>query len=110
MVLAAVAAQALVFLAAQLLGMQASAPAESASALLKTASAALEAGRNTEAAEEFEKILAINRNLPAAHVGLGVALARLNRYPESIAAFQEGIRLAPHNAALHYNLGVVYNT
>src|SRR5262245_57089754 len=103
-----VAVQALPFFLAALLAFQASAPAEPTPALLKTASAALEAGRNADAADAFQKILAIDKNLPAAYAGLGVALGRLGRYPESIAAFQKGIRLAPHDAALHYNLAVVY--
>ena len=98
MVLKAVVAQALPLLAASLLAMQAAAPAESASARMTSASAALATGRNAEAAEEFQKVLAIDRTLAAAYAGLGIALGRLGRYPEAVAAFQDGIRVAPHDA------------
>jgi tetratricopeptide (TPR) repeat protein len=76
---------------------------------LKAASAALQAGRNAEAAEEFKQILAIDKTLPAAYLGLGIALGRL----EPLFGVDRGIRgRDSHRArhpALRYNLGVVYD-
>ena len=38
---------------------------------------------------------------------LGLALARLGRYPEAIDQFHEAVRLDPKNALAHSNLGLL---
>jgi tetratricopeptide (TPR) repeat protein len=68
---------------------------------------AFEAQRYTEAAAEFRKAVAANRESVAARVNLGAALSQLGDLNGAAEQFEEAIRIEPGNANAHYNLAVL---
>lgn len=61
------------------------------------------------AAERFYRnALQCDSSLAAAHARLGLLLAQLKRYQESIVQLKEAVRLDPGNSSSHYHLATVY--
>jgi protein O-mannosyl-transferase len=65
-----------------------------------------QAGKTTEAIEEFSRALQLKPDMADTHYYLGVALVRLDRTPEAMAEWEETLRIDPKNAEAHANLGV----
>ena len=63
-------------------------------------------GRHREAAEHFERALALGAGDAA--LKLGALHVHLNRLREGVAVFKKGLELAPANAELHASLGDAY--
>lgn len=61
-------------------------------------------GRHAEAAEQFQRALAIRPTLAKAHNGLGAALAQQGRHAEAAAHFREALRLEPGLTQARRNL------
>ena len=66
---------------------------------------AFDAGRFSEAADEFRKAVAANPNGIPARVNLGAALAQLGDVATAVEQYQQALRIDPRNATAHYNLG-----
>ena len=64
------------------------------------------AGRDDEAAGEFEAALKANPDLPGAQLELAMALQRLGRQQEAIPWFEEAVEREPKNASALTNLGL----
>ncbi len=61
-----------------------------------------------EAAERcFQEAIAANRDYTLAYLSLGKLYEHLERWPESMGAYQEALRCDPSNPALHLNVGVL---
>jgi tetratricopeptide (TPR) repeat protein len=67
----------------------------------------LQAGRLTEAAEDFREMVALDPRDPTARMYLGITLARAGDQKAALEQDSEALRLAPNNASVHLNLGVV---
>ncbi len=65
---------------------------------------ALEAHRPTEAAAEFRKAIAANRDSIPAHVNLGAVLIETGDLKSAAEQFEEVLRIDPKNTNAHYNL------
>jgi len=76
---------------------------------LSDAEAMLAAGKTAQAAEMLASWTKAHPEDARAWFLLGVAEARRRHYQEAIAAFRAVVRLAPHLAAPHNNLAVLYN-
>ena len=64
---------------------------------------------NAEAAvASARQTVAMAAGLPAAHFQLGLALARLQQWPEAAAAFDTASELQPTNAYAHYYGGMMH--
>ena len=57
--------------------------------------------------QELERAIALDPDFAEAHCNLGVAYARLNRYPEAAAEFRRAMELAPDESLPHANLAWV---
>lgn len=66
---------------------------------------ALDAGRFSEAADEFRKAIAANPNGIPARVNLGAALAQLEDFAGAVEQYQQALKIDPTNTTAHYNLG-----
>jgi len=66
---------------------------------------ALDAGRFSEAADEFRKAIAANPTGIPARVNLGAALAQMQDVTGAIEQYQQALKIDPTNATAHYNLG-----
>lgn len=66
---------------------------------------ALDAGRFSEAANEFRKAIAANPNSIPARVNLGAALAQMQDVAGAVEQYQQALKIDPTNATAHYNLG-----
>jgi tetratricopeptide (TPR) repeat protein len=66
-----------------------------------------EKGLLGEAIAEYQQAVRLNRDLPAAHCKLGMALERKGVLDEAVAAYREAIRVKPDSADGYYNLGIV---
>lgn len=66
---------------------------------------ALDAGRFSEAADEFRKAIAANPNGIPARVNLGAALAQMEDIAGAVDQYQQALKIDPTNATAHYNLG-----
>ncbi len=62
--------------------------------------------RWSEAAEEFEILLAQRPDEPRGHTGLGIALFQLGRTEAAAAQFREVVRLRPNRRTAHLQLGL----
>ncbi len=60
-----------------------------------------------KAAQELERAIELDPDFAEAHCDLGVAYARLNRYPEAAAEFRRAMELAPDESLPHANLAWV---
>lgn len=67
-------------------------------------------GNNTRAMWDYEKSLAMMPDLKEAKVNLGAALYNLKRYPEALAALNEGIGAESEDARIvgFYNRGLTH--
>ena len=78
-------------------------------ALVRRVLAALDAGCQGDAEKlcraAFDAMVALEPDNPEAHASLAVALRRLGRLDEAVAALRQAIRLAPGRAAAHADLG-----
>ena len=55
---------------------------------------------------EYEKVLAIRRDLAQVHLDLGIAYLRARRLADAIAQFKIVLQLQPRYADAEYNLGL----
>jgi len=76
--------------------------------LKQQAHSALASGQSDEAIQDYEKAIALAPKDASLRVELGVVLTKTGRLPDSIAAFQEALRLAPHNLAAELGLAQAY--
>ncbi len=68
---------------------------------------ALEAKRYAEAADEFRKAIATNRDSIPAHVNLGAVLIETGDLKGAAEQFEEAVRIDPKNTNAHYNLAIL---
>jgi tetratricopeptide (TPR) repeat protein len=64
------------------------------------------AGKTTEAVEQFEQAVRIESDYDQAHVDLGDALLRIGKVKEAIAHYNQALWINPGYAEAHVNLGV----
>jgi arylsulfatase A-like enzyme/Tfp pilus assembly protein PilF len=67
---------------------------------------AVEDGRFQEAIPMLQHVLDDSPKIPAAQMQLGVALRRVRRYPEAIAALRKAVALQPDSTPSQYELGL----
>jgi tetratricopeptide (TPR) repeat protein len=72
------------------------------------ANIALETGSAERAVADYDRALSLDPTLLAAWSGKAMALARLNRLADAIAANREALKLAPHDLVSHRNLALLY--
>jgi tetratricopeptide (TPR) repeat protein len=70
-------------------------------------SQALRERRIAEAVDFFRRMVMAGTEDPLARLYLGTALSLLGNSQEAIQQYTEGLRLAPGNAKLHYNLAIL---
>lgn len=63
--------------------------------------ARLDSGNDTEALHAFERASVIKKESPAAWYGQGLALERLERRDDALAAYEHALRIMPKGAAGH---------
>ncbi|HVY88672.1 MAG TPA: tetratricopeptide repeat protein [Hyphomonadaceae bacterium] len=70
----------------------------------------MRAGHNDKALSDYQRSLAIMPELDEAKVNLGAALYGLKRYPEALAALNDGVRTESLDARAvgYYNRGLTY--
>ncbi|HXQ20740.1 MAG TPA: O-antigen ligase family protein [Candidatus Acidoferrales bacterium] len=68
----------------------------------------METGQLEKALSDYDSALAIDPQLMAAWSGKALALARLNRFPEAIAANRRVLALHPGDLISHRNLALLY--
>jgi tetratricopeptide (TPR) repeat protein len=76
--------------------------------LKQQAHSALASARWDIAIQDYEKAIALAPKDANLRVELGVVLTKTGRLPDSIATFQETLRLAPHNLAAQLGLARAY--
>jgi tetratricopeptide (TPR) repeat protein len=76
--------------------------------LRQQAHSALASGQWDAAIQDYEKAIALAPKDANLRVQLGVALTKTGRLPDSIATFQEALRLAPHNLPAELGLAQAY--
>jgi tetratricopeptide (TPR) repeat protein len=82
--------------------------AAAGSAEFQAGVAAFGAGNFALAATQFEAAVARAPAVPALHVNLALAYARLNRLADAVASLEKAAALAPNDPAIHYQLGSAY--
>jgi Tfp pilus assembly protein PilF len=70
---------------------------------------AMRAGRDDEAIQKFNEILAKVPTCSDCHYNLGVAYSKKQQYAEAEASFQKAIELAPNSGDAYTGLANVYN-
>lgn len=75
---------------------------------LQKAQTAWDQGHFQDAAQAYRQAVKLKPDLAPAHYGLGLTLARLERYQEAVAAFRQAARLEPAWAKPYKDLGVAY--
>ncbi len=83
-------------------------PSSEVENLKQQALAALVSGQWDAAVRDYEKAIALAPKDASLRVELGVVLTKTGRLPDSIATFQEALRLAPHNLAAELGLARAY--
>ena len=68
---------------------------------------AVEARRYAEAADEFRKAIAANRNSIPAHVNLGAVLVSTGDLKGAADQYEEALRIDSTNSNAHYNLAIL---
>jgi Flp pilus assembly protein TadD len=81
---------------------------ERAQAFLQQAETAWSKNNFEDAARAYRQALKIKPDLDQAHYGLGLALARLERYQDAVSSFREATHYRPSWAKAHKDLGVTY--
>ena len=71
--------------------------------------AALTEGRNAEAIEMFDQLIAAVPECADCYFNLGVAHSNLQQWDEAVQAFQSSLELVPDNASAYSALAGVYN-
>jgi hypothetical protein len=67
-----------------------------------------EQGKYMEAIEEFQKVVASGKALPADHFDLGLALMQANKLDEALGELTTAKQMGPKLIAADYNLGILY--
>jgi tetratricopeptide (TPR) repeat protein len=75
---------------------------------LRRAEIAWRQGRFQVSAQAYRQALKIKPDLALAHYGLGLALARLQKYQEAVTSFQAAVQYEPKWATARKDLGVAY--
>jgi Tfp pilus assembly protein PilF len=70
---------------------------------------AMRAGRDDEAIQKFNEILATQPGCSDCHYNLGVAYSKKQQYAEAEASFQKAVELAPSSGDAYTGLANVYN-
>lgn len=65
--------------------------------------------RFKEAAQAYEKSIALNAKSPAAYYNLGIAYKNLNEHEKAVSVFKKTIELEPTHMDARLSLGNVYN-
>jgi len=73
---------------------------------LRQAEAAFSQNNFEDAAQAYRRALKVKPDLAQAHYGLGLALARLERYQEAASAFREALHYKPGWTKAMKDLGV----
>lgn len=94
-------------LAAAVLSACLSSPAAAQAPADEAAKAASE-GRYEDAVGRFEAAVRLDPKNASLHLGLGLALQALKKYPQAAAALEEAAKLGPAAAAPHYSLALLY--
>ena len=81
---------------------------ERAQPFLRQAEASFSQNNFEGAAQAYRQALKFKPDLAQAHYGLGLALARLERYQEAVNSFQEALRYKPDWTKAMKDLGVTY--
>ena len=81
---------------------------ENAAALMQQAIEAQQSGDNAKAADAYRAFLKQQPGEVAAHVNLGVVLAKLGRYDEAIAEYRSANQLLPGDPRIALNLALAY--
>lgn len=63
-------------------------------------------GHPAEAAGYFERALALNPDLPQAHLDLGTVLRAMGRREEALVHFETALRLSPESPGAHFDVGI----
>jgi tetratricopeptide (TPR) repeat protein len=88
---------------------EATAPADKAGAYNNRGVLRFEEGNFDQALADFDAALAIVETLAAAHINRGYTLVAMERWANSIEAFDRGIELgAPEPARAHFNRGIAH--
>ena len=82
--------------------------AASGSAEFQAGVAAFGTGNFAVAATQFEAAIARAPTVPALHVNLALAYARLNRITDAVASLEKAAALAPNDSPIQYQLGSAY--
>lgn len=77
-----------------------------ASSLHEEARQEIRAGNLFAAADHLKRALRANPRFTAAHLDLGVVLARMRRFDQAIPHLRRAVELAPHQAVGYCNLGL----
>lgn len=64
-----------------------------------------QAGRISDAIDQFEQVIKINPGYAEAHNNLGAGLMQMNRISEAITEYREAIQISPDYTNAHINLG-----
>ena len=83
-------------------------PASEVENLKQQAHSALASGQWDAAIQDYEKAIALAPKDANLRVELGVVLTKTGRLPDSIAMFQDALRLAPHNLEAELGLAQAY--
>ncbi len=73
---------------------------------LASADAAMQAGRFSDAAREYEALLKAHPDSKPVMLALGICYVQLGRQPEAVAALRRYLKLVPDSAAGHAALGI----
>jgi tetratricopeptide (TPR) repeat protein len=65
-----------------------------------------QAGRLSEATDQYEQALRLKPNYAVAHYNLGLALQHAGRSSEAMDQFGQALRIDPNDSGAHYNLGI----
>jgi len=80
---------------------------ERANVMRKVAEAFMEANRFAEAEELFVRLLKLDPEEVETYNRLGIALRKQGKYEEAETYYRMALESHPHNAVVHYNLGVL---
>lgn len=67
-----------------------------------------EQGKYKEAADAFSKVVASGRAVALDHLDFAQALIQTNQLNKALEELTTADEMAPHNLAIHYNLGILY--
>ncbi len=79
-----------------------------APARIRLAQLLLDSGDAEQSAKIYRSVIAQNKHLATAHLGLGQVLAAQSDWPAAIGSYGRACEIAPNYAAAHYGLGMAY--